>query len=209
MLTAFLLSRALAGTLCTDGWNSPSSGSGTCSHHGGEWQPIPSPYVPMDPVSPCVTPNLSSDAARDAWIAEQTKDRLDVELACLKKEQTRIEAERDFLLAHPPKPPKDSIEAAREAMRSSATIDTATFWAGLVNGIGEENARVWAHYGTKPGACMRVIPHEMWVYAATGTLVVLRKGYDAEVYEQDDPQYWDKVHEYRNLSGAEVPLCND
>lgn len=27
---------SLGGTLCSDGWLSPSSGRGTCSHHGGE-----------------------------------------------------------------------------------------------------------------------------------------------------------------------------
>lgn len=27
--------RTYHGNICADGWNSPSSGSGTCSHHGG------------------------------------------------------------------------------------------------------------------------------------------------------------------------------
>ncbi len=35
MLTILLFQSALAGAVCQDGWVSSSSGSGTCSHHGG------------------------------------------------------------------------------------------------------------------------------------------------------------------------------
>jgi len=35
MFLLLLTQAALAGTLCSDGWVSSSSGSGTCSHHGG------------------------------------------------------------------------------------------------------------------------------------------------------------------------------
>jgi hypothetical protein len=33
--TLLLLASAFAGSLCNDGWVSPSTGPGTCSHHGG------------------------------------------------------------------------------------------------------------------------------------------------------------------------------
>ncbi len=39
LAVAFILtiaSQAQAGTMCKDGYYSNSSGSGTCSHHGGE-----------------------------------------------------------------------------------------------------------------------------------------------------------------------------
>ena len=46
MTGLLLLSAALAGTLCNDGWISSSSGSGTCSHHGGIAQRGVGPSTP-------------------------------------------------------------------------------------------------------------------------------------------------------------------
>lgn len=42
MIALFLLQVALADAICRDGWRSSSSGSGTCSHHGGVAYWIPS-----------------------------------------------------------------------------------------------------------------------------------------------------------------------
>jgi hypothetical protein len=39
VLFLLLVSFALAGSLCNDGWSSPSEGRGTCSHHGGVRKP--------------------------------------------------------------------------------------------------------------------------------------------------------------------------
>ena len=43
IIAFFLLTKAFAGTLCNDGWVSPSEGSGTCSHHGGVSVGVPTP----------------------------------------------------------------------------------------------------------------------------------------------------------------------
>ena len=56
-----LASIALA-TPCNDGWESPSSGSGTCSHHGGVsyGRYVPTTYVPPSYTTPSVDRNTIS-----------------------------------------------------------------------------------------------------------------------------------------------------
>lgn len=59
MLTILLASLSLAlATPCNDGWESPSSGSGTCSHHGGVRH---SYYVPPVYVPPVSVPQHSTE----------------------------------------------------------------------------------------------------------------------------------------------------
>jgi hypothetical protein len=52
MIVLIFLAVATAGTLCADGWVSPSKGRGTCSHHGGIYKP------------PAVVPQLPPPALR-------------------------------------------------------------------------------------------------------------------------------------------------
>ena len=46
------LAHAFPRTTCADGWESPSTGQGTCSWHGGiagnDWEPELQPYVPYE-----------------------------------------------------------------------------------------------------------------------------------------------------------------
>ena len=49
---SLFVSVAMAQNLCADGWYSSSSGSGTCSHHGGILGNDTTPYIPYIPYLP-------------------------------------------------------------------------------------------------------------------------------------------------------------
>ena len=216
MIIALLfLSKAFAGTLCNDGWVSPSEGSGTCSHHGGGWQSVSSPGVPVDLESPCVLPRMT-EADRAAWIAVQTVETLDGEVACLESEKVRLEAERDFLLAHPPTPPAmDFIERAQAVyLRDfgggvNPQIAQATaIWNSLVERVGEDNARMWLKFGMESDACSVVGDNTIIVKTYTGAVLTLKRGEHAQLTLPYQTEFKEAMEEYTTLASARAPLCN-
>lgn len=107
-----LFSTLALATPCNDGWESPSSGSGTCSHHGGVYHgsyyvpPVYVPpvitYVPRQQVK-VVAPTLDefgcpkSHDYSEAEIYRLTSDQLDAEIMltaaeidCIVSHATRI-----------------------------------------------------------------------------------------------------------------------
>ena len=139
-----LLSAALAGTLCNDGWVSPSSGSGTCSHHGGIAEPfgIPSTYDDSEGRAQAkeiatgfcrsllnevqTLACLRAVSTQDFTVATSVCTREDASaLSCLEGLRVRLAAEKEWLETHPPEPPPDPTQRAREiyAQRFGTSAD--------------------------------------------------------------------------------------
>jgi len=99
-LTLSFLTAFANATPCADGWESPSTGSGTCSHHGGIAENLSS-YV-----SPC-----------EAW---KTSGITEKYLECLKTERALLVQKLEWLKAHPPVfETYDLTQRTREIMESN------------------------------------------------------------------------------------------
>ena len=94
LVLSFLTTIANA-TPCNDGWESPSTGRGTCSHHGGidrgstRYYPATSPQVIQAPEYPGIQ-------VVESALAQLVAARLQLEAsrAQLEEAQTKLERER-------------------------------------------------------------------------------------------------------------------
>lgn len=123
---------AHAGTLCNDGWVSPSSGSGTCSQHGGIAETLGTTLPYDDSEGRAQAKEVATGFCRSLLDEVQTQACLlgvetpDIALAassctreetassCLQGLRVRLEAEREWIESNPPQPPPDPTERARE-----------------------------------------------------------------------------------------------
>ncbi len=136
MLTILLLltSHAYGGSICNDGWVSPSEGSGTCSYHGGiaSSDPSFSGYRSTEGdkeaqlIGLAFCRSLRDQEEHQACAAGVLADDDMVERTCLSRKSqaeravcvegaiTEMNAMKEWLETHPPEPPPDPIQQARE-----------------------------------------------------------------------------------------------
>jgi len=225
LILLLALNNAFAGSICNDGWVSDSTGSGTCSHHGGVaaggalyYPPYSTTNINTDLLSPCVLTRLESDAEKDAWVASQTQDSLDAEEACIDKELASIKAEREYLLAHPPAPPNmNVIDRSREIFwqhergsvnpsNSHIVAEAEALFAALVKSVGKDNALIWAEFATS-SACSVFGENRIIVKNHADVILVLVKGEQAKFISADPFDGSEAEKLYNQLAEIHAPIC--
>ena len=137
MILFTLITSASAGSICNDGWVSPSEGSGTCSYHGGiadyttpssGWSDAEGEKQAQE-VALAYCLSLNDDRVTQACrggLLEQVEPvelslsyctslaEYELKMTCLEGLGVRNKVSSAWHDAHPPEPPVDALQNARE-----------------------------------------------------------------------------------------------
>jgi hypothetical protein len=186
LLLMLISSLARAGSICNDGWVSPSEGSGTCSYHGG----VASLCGGIDDLGngvytvrpPCPK---SSEQDRD-WTSIMVKHREEMWQLALEQARVEISAGRES--------PDRFIERAREIMvenwgtpaeklalasAKKQAEETARLMESLISRIGKDHIETWLRYVDDPGVCWTIDTDAIFFKTSMGSIITLRKGQKA------------------------------
>lgn len=192
LLTLLTLhSAANAGSICNDGWVSPSEGQGACSWHGGverlcggTSQISPGVHVanPPCPRAEAWDPSAALIQARERqWELALTQARMEIDAGQITPDQL-ISRAREIMTEQWGSP------AEREALRKrKAAIKQATdLLDGVATAVGAEHVPTWARYIQEPGICTTAAPGLILFKTRGGAIISLPKGEPAAISLEPD-----------------------
>jgi hypothetical protein len=216
-----LHSAAIAGSICNDGWVSPSEGQGACSHHGGVerlcggYEQIGKGVFARRPQ--CPFKRYQDNAAGD-YVSVFTKMRADQWQLAL--EQSRMEIDAGQIT------PDQFITRAREIMvenwgspaeqaalaEKKATIERAKKLAdSIISRVGKDHLSTWLRYVEDPGVCWTIDTDAILFKTVNGAIITLRKEAPARMSttQEDLASYAALVELNSKRSPTDGEICNE
>lgn len=218
-LLMLISSLAQAGSICNDGWVSPSEGSGACSYHGGVARlcggidDLGSGVYTVRP--PC--PNASSQGLekRD-WTSIMAEHREQQWQLALEQARMEITAGRES--------PDRFIDRAREIMvenwgtpaqkfalaaSKKQAEEVAHLMESLISRIGKDHIETWLRYVDDPGVCWTIDTDVIFFKTPMGSIITLRKGQKASFNNSPEAisAYQELVAKNRDRTSTDGEIC--
>lgn len=209
-----LISIAVAGSICNDGWVSASEGSGTCSHHAGVArfcdgvdQISPGVFVPREKCPRSSNRDYDWTSILVDGIISQREEKWKLAL-----EQSKMEVSAGLIT------PDRYISRAQEVMierwgtqkekselfeEKKRIAQHEELSRNVTARIGKEHLRTWAMYFMEPGNCSTVTADSIIFRTRSNVIVTLKKGEAARVSLDNDSvaAYNELVSKYRSDGG--------
>jgi hypothetical protein len=99
--------------------------------------------------------------------------------------------------------------AYARSQRAAQLEGAASLWKSVVARVGEENARMWLTFGTKPGACVVVAEASIMVQTSTGAILMLPKDERAILTLPDQSEFATEMAKFNQLAAIRAPICNE
>lgn len=195
MLTTLLLllftSSAYGGSICNDGWVSPSEGQGACSYHngierlcGGHEQIskgvfVPRPRCPSKGYQDDGTEEFTSvftKALDDRWQLALTQSRMEIEAGQTTPDQLITRA-REIMTEQ-----WGSAAERKELADEKAAIARHTKLSDAIAAtVGRPHVATWARYIQEPGICTTAEPGLILFKTRGGAIISLSMGKPAAI----------------------------
>jgi len=194
MLTSLLLlltSSAYGGSICNDGWVSPSEGSGTCSYHGGierlcggyeqisKGVFVPRPRCPVKGYQDDGAGEYTSvftKAFDDRWQLALTQSRMEIDAGQTTPDQLITRAREIMTEQWGSAAEREALAKSKAAIaRSTALLDQ------IAASIGMPHVATWARYIQEPGICTTAEPGLILFKTRGGAIISLPKGEPAAI----------------------------